>query len=111
MASNCRHLPVGRSSGWVAFIVEKGQEAMRIEQTRFDHKAGFQRENSALVLTETGQGESEVIMGKRHVVRQSDGAQAMFGRFFIAPLNEEGDSEHVMTGGNGVLDHDLRLVS
>ena len=69
MASNCRHLPVGRSLGWVAFIVEKSQEAMRIEQTRSDHEAGFQGEDSALVLTEAGQSEAEVIMGERHVVR------------------------------------------
>jgi hypothetical protein len=37
-------------------------------------------------------------MGERHVVRQSDGAQAMFGRFFIAPLVEQGDGEPMMTG-------------
>ena len=77
---------MGRSLGWVAFIVEKSQEAMRVEQTRFDHKAGFQSEDSALVLTEAGQSQAEVIMGERHVMRQCDGAQAMFGRFFIAPL-------------------------
>jgi hypothetical protein len=55
MARICGHLPVSRSLGWVAFIVEKSQEAMGIEQTRFDHEAGFQSEDSALVLTEPGQ--------------------------------------------------------
>ena len=37
-------------------------------------------------------------MGQRHVVRQSDGAQAMFGRFFITSLIQKGDGEPVMTG-------------
>ncbi len=41
---------MGRSPGWVAFIIEKCEETVRIEQTRFDPKAGFQSENSAPVL-------------------------------------------------------------
>src|ERR1700688_2372818 len=111
MASSCCHLPMGGSLGWVAFIVEKRQKAMRIEHTRFDCKAGFQREDSALVLTEAGQSEAEVIMGKWHVVRQSDGAQAMLGGFFITPLIEKGDSEPVMTRGIIIIDLQLSIES
>ena len=111
MTNNCGHLPVGRSLGWVTFIVEKSQEAMRVEQTRFDREAGFQGEDSALVLTEAGKSETEVIMGERHVVLQSDGAQAMFGSFFIAPLIKNGDSEPVMTGGIIVIDLQLSVES
>ncbi len=44
-------------------------------------------------------------------MRQSDGAQAMFGRFFIAPLIEEGDSEPVMTGGIIIIDLQLSVES
>jgi hypothetical protein len=40
MASNCGHLPVDCGSGWIAFIVEKNEEPMRVEQTRFDRQAG-----------------------------------------------------------------------
>src|SRR2546430_16803004 len=99
MASKCRHFPVDRSLGWVAFIVEKSQEAMRVEQTRFDHETGFQGEDSALVLTEAGQSEAEGIMGQRHVVRPSDRAHGMFGRLFLAPVIEEGDGKAGITVG------------
>ncbi len=34
MASNCRHFPVDRSLGWVAFIVEKSQEAPSVKRHR-----------------------------------------------------------------------------
>src|SRR4029077_18234112 len=111
MASNCRHLPVGRSLGWIAFIVEKSQEPMSVEQTRSDHEAGFLGKDRALVLTESGQSEAEMIMGQRHVMRQSDSAQAMFGRFFIAPLIEQGHAEPVMTGGIIVIDLQLSVES
>jgi hypothetical protein len=50
-------------------------------------------------------------MGERHVVRESDGAQAMFSRFFIAPLIEESDGKPVMTGGIIVIDFQLPVES
>src|SRR5438876_12025443 len=52
MASNCGHLPMGGSLGWISLIIEKREETMCVEQTRFDRQAGFQGENCALILTE-----------------------------------------------------------
>jgi hypothetical protein len=42
---------------------------------------------------------------------QSDGTQAMFGRFFISPLIEKGDGKPVMTAGIIVVDLQLSVES
>ena len=111
MTRDSGHRSMCGGLGWIAFFIKKGKKAVGVEKVWLDTETGFQGEDSALVLTEAGQSKAEVIMGERHVVRQSDGAQAMFGRFLIAPLIEQGDGEPVMTGGIIVIDLQLSVES